>query len=120
MAKDDKSTSICRYNNSADVGRYASHHGVSAATVLYKKAWFTRKHGRCFKKAWLLLGNELDEIVRAYVFNLREGGGVVSARIVVAAARGIIKAYDKSKLGDHIRLNRPCANSCLQWMNFVQ
>ena len=39
---------------------------------------------------------------------VREGGGVITARIVMAAARGIILSYDKFKLaefGGHVELN---------------
>ena len=54
---------------------------------------------------------------------MREGGGVVSARIAVAAAKGIVKSYDKSYLaefGGHISLGVPWAYSLFRRMNFVQ
>ena len=38
----------------------------------------------------LLLGIDLDEIIQAYFMELREGGDVVFACIVVAAAQGIV------------------------------
>ena len=37
----------------------------------------------------VLLGKELDMQVQMYLKKVREGGGAVSARIVMAAARGI-------------------------------
>ena len=43
-----------------------------------------KKRGRS-----LLLGECLDLQVQKYLMKVREGGGVVSARIAVAAARGI-------------------------------
>ena len=55
-------------------------------------------------------------VVQAY---LRETGRVVSACIVVAAARGIVMAYDKFKL-EEFGGYRPWANSLLVWMKFVQ
>ena len=62
-------------------------------------------------------------VVQAYLLKLREAGHVVSACIVVAAARGIVMAYDKFKLEEfdgYIELNRPWANPLLVWMKFVQ
>ena len=58
-------------------------------------------------------------VVQAYLLKLREAGGVVSACIVVAAARGIVMAYDKFKL-EEFGGYRPWANSLLVWMKFVQ
>ena len=37
-----------------------------------------------------LLGYKLDETVQWYVKKVREGGGAVSSRIVMEAARGIV------------------------------
>ena len=39
-----------------------------------------------------LLGHDLDTQVQLYLKKVRESGGVVSARIAIAAARGIIMA----------------------------
>ena len=58
-------------------------------------------------------------VVQAYLLKLREAGGVVSACIVVAAARGIVMTYDKFKL-EEFGGYRPWANSLLVWMKFVQ
>ena len=65
-----------------------------------------KKRGRS-----LLLGDDLDEKVRLYLKNVRKGGGVVSARIAMAAARGILLSYDKY---------RYWAYSLLTRMNFVK
>lgn len=46
-----------------------------------------RKRGRP-----VLLGDRLDRMVQEYLLKLREGGGVVSARVVIGAAQGMIKA----------------------------
>ena len=71
----------------------------------------------------VLLGNELDEKVQAYLRRVRDGGGVVSARIAIAAARGILLSTDKLKLlecGGHIQLNNTWAYSLLNRMKFVK
>ena len=46
----------------------------------------------------LLLGKEMDVQVQEYVKSLRESGGVVNSRIVMAAAEGIVKSYDSNLL----------------------
>ena len=78
----------------------------------------TRKRGRR-----VLLGDDLDRKVQLYLKKVREGGGVVSARIAMAAARGIVLTCDRSMLvefGGHVELNRHWAYSLLRRMNFVQ
>ena len=71
----------------------------------------------------LLLCDDLDRKVQLYLKKVREGGGVVSAWIAMAAARGIMLTCDRSMLtefGGHVELNRPWAYSLLHRMNFVQ
>ena len=71
----------------------------------------------------MLLGTALDYKVQLYLKKVREGGGVVSAAIAMAAARGIVLTCNKSLLaefGGHIELNRFWAYSLLHRMNFVQ
>lgn len=71
----------------------------------------------------VLLGSELDSKVQQYLKKLRENGASVSARIVVAAARGIVMSYDKDMLeefGGHVRLNRHWAHSMMSRMSFVK
>ena len=46
----------------------------------------------------LLVGEELDSSIQAYINNLREVGGVVNSSIVMAAAKGIINARDPGLL----------------------
>ena len=43
----------------------------------------------------LLLGNDLDKKLQLYVKKLRESSAVVSSKVVMAAARGILKIYDR-------------------------
>ena len=47
----------------------------------------TAKRGRP-----LLLGSDIDKMVQIYLSKLREGGGAVSARIAISAAKGILLA----------------------------
>jgi hypothetical protein len=71
----------------------------------------------------LLLGQELDAKVQLYLRKLRETGGVVTSRIAMAAARGIVLKCAREKLlefGGHIELKRSWAESLLTRMNFVQ
>ena len=70
-----------------------------------------------------LLGYKLDTKVQMYLKKVTEGGGVISARIAVAAARGILLTCDKSLLIEfegHVELNRHWAYLLFQRMNFVQ
>ncbi len=63
-----------------------------------------KKRGRS-----LLLGEDIDKRVQDYFKKVREGGGVVSARIVIAVARGLLLHSDRTKLvefGGHVELNR--------------
>ena len=70
-----------------------------------------------------LLRDALDVKLQKYLQWIREEGGSVLSRIVKAAARGILLAYDKAKLtkfGGHISLSKQWAHSLLHRMNFVQ
>ena len=61
--------------------------------------------------------------VQMYLKKVREGGGVISARIAVAATRGILFTCNRSMLaeyGGHIELNVDWAYSLLHRMKFVQ
>ena len=63
----------------------------------------TKKRGRR-----VLLGDDLDWKVQLYLKKVREGRGVVSARIAMVAARGIVLTCDRSMLvefGGHVELN---------------
>ena len=67
--------------------------------------------------------DDLDQKVQLYLKKVREGGGVVSARIAMAAARGIVLTCDRSMLvefGGHVELNRHWAYSLLHRMNFFK
>ena len=71
----------------------------------------------------VLYGEALDSKVQTYLRKVREGGGVVTARIVIAAAKGIVLSCDwliLAKFGGHVRLNRHWAYSLLTCMKFVR
>ena len=71
----------------------------------------------------LLLGDDLDQKVQIYLRKVREGRGAVSARIVIAAARGILLKYNPSmlaELGGPVDLNKYWAHSVLKRMKFAQ
>ncbi len=139
--------------NRASIAKYAGQHGVtraagyfskklevniSTSTVQYirlaydreKKEKRARNEGDaitmlpCKKRGrHLFVGEIIDSQVQQYLQKFREGGGVVTARIAVAAARGILVACDRSKLaefGGHIHLSPSCGYSLLGRMNFVK
>lgn len=61
-----------------------------------------------------MLGEALDSRVQMYLKKVREGGGVVSCRIVIAAARGLVRSHNPLMLvenGGYVNLNRHWANS---------
>ena len=56
----------------------------------------------------MFVWEKIDSQVQSYLKKVRERARMVTARIAVAAARGIILACDRSKLiefGGHIDLN---------------
>ena len=78
----------------------------------------TKKRGRPF-----LLGEHDDQQLQMYLRKIRDHGGIITASVVVAAARGILMANDRSKLvefGGHIELNRHWAYHLLDRMKFVR
>ena len=65
-----------------------------------------------------LIGNDIDEQVQLYIRNIREGGGNISARVVMGAAQGILEYYGKEDLAGLV--NRQWAYSLLKRMKFVR
>ena len=76
------------------------------------------------RRRWrVLLGDDLDMKVQMYLKKVREGGGVILARIAMATARGIVLTCDRSLLvefGGHVELSKHWAYSLLHHMKFVQ
>ena len=137
----------------AEIGKYASQHGIAATARFYTRKLghsVSETTAYSLKKAYLqsvrekraadddgdvrllpikkrgrpvLLGEVLDVKVQQYLRRVREGGGVESARIAMAAARGILLAYNRSRLvefGVDVELNRQWAYSLLKRMKFVK
>lgn len=66
---------------------------------------------------------DMDTEVCDYIKNLRVAGGIVNSRIVIAAAKGIITARDKTQLfeyGGPIFLDKPWAKSILKRLGMVK
>ena len=137
----------------ADIGRYASQHGVAAAARFFSrklKRTVRETTVRSMKAAYaeetlrkrrggpggdvtvlplqkrgrpVLLGSSVDMMVQKYLKKVRDGGGAVSAKIAIAAARGILMICTKTKLvefGGYVQLNRHWAYALLKRMKFVQ
>ena len=71
----------------------------------------------------LLLGEELDKQVQAYLTSFRESGAVVNTAITMACAEGIVRSADSNMLavnGGHILITKDWAKSLLQRMGFVK
>lgn len=69
----------------------------------------------------LLLGEDLDRMVQEYMKKVREGGRVVSGKVVLAAAKGILLTCDQSKLvnyGGYVQPTMHWAYSLLKCMKF--
>lgn len=78
----------------------------------------TKKRGRP-----LLLGDTVDAQLQVYLKTIREQGGVVTASLVVAAAKGILKAIDRCSLleyGGYINPTKDWAYHFLARMQFVR
>lgn len=111
-------------------------HNISKTVVSIKKEWVKKKRAvesdddddlqmmyakKCGRQ--LLLGHDLDTKVQLYQKKVREAGGVVSARIAMAAARGILLTCSRSILaefGGHVEINRFWTYSLLHQIKFVQ
>ena len=71
----------------------------------------------------LLLGEKLDSEVKSYIRAVREGGGVVTTAIMVAAATAIVRKIDRNLLAEHrgpITITKDWAKSLLFRINFVK
>lgn len=67
----------------------------------------------------LLLGNDIDKQVQAYITYLRSGHSVVNTAIVLAVAEGIVKGIDPNLLAGHggsINLTKDWAKSLMRRM----
>ena len=70
-----------------------------------------------------LLSEDVTSDIKRYIATLRDAGGVVNTRIVLAAATGILQRKDPSILrcnGGHIDLQKSWAKYLLKKMDFVK
>ena len=61
--------------------------------------------------------------MQAYIWRVREAGGIITSSIVIAAARGLVTKHDSSLLdinGGPISLKKNWANSLLSRMGLVK
>ena len=71
----------------------------------------------------ILLGEDTERQLQLYLKKIRDQGGVVTASIAIAAARGISFSTDSSRLaefGGYIELSRQWAYHFLGKMKFVR
>ncbi len=86
--------------------------------LLSVKSLPVKKRGRP-----LLLGETLDGQVQSYIKSVREGGGVITTSITMAAASAIVKNSDRNLLAENggpISITANWAKSLLHRMNFVK
>ena len=70
-----------------------------------------------------MLGEETDKKVQLYLIAVRNSGGGVSARLAMAAAKGLMLALNRGALaqyGGHVNITRHWAYSLFHRMKFVQ
>ena len=63
----------------------------------------------CKQGCPLLLGEEMDVQVQAYISELRANGYLVNTAIVIATGQGIVKDYDSNLLsenGSHLKIRQ--------------
>ena len=87
-------------------------------TDLSVKSLPSKKRGRP-----LLLGEKMDKEVKSYICAVREGGGVVTTAIAMAAATAIVRGHDRNLLienGGSIAITKTWGKSLLQRMGFVK
>ena len=71
----------------------------------------------------VMLGEDLDKKLQLYVKKAREGGGVITARILSTAARGVLVACERLRLVEfwgHVQLNQSWTYSLFERMKFVK
>ena len=135
----------------AMIGKRAAEHGVAATVCHYIKDFPNLKENtvRDWRKAYrlelkkrvrngsegitelplkkrgrpLLLGEQLDKQLQAYLTSFRESGAVVNTAIAMACAEGIVRSADSNLLavnGGHILITKDLAKNMLRRMGFVK
>ena len=137
----------------AEIGKRAAEHGVAATARYYNKRFpgISESSVRTWRNAYttelkkkrregsenltveslpekkrgrpLLLGEELEMQVRAYLTALCENGAVVNTAIAIGCAEGIVKSKDSNLLasnGGHIALSKHWGKHFLTRMGYVK
>ena len=71
----------------------------------------------------LVLGKKLDNAVQEYILKLRERGCPINTHLIIAAARGIAQAMDRTRLAEYggsATLTTSWAKSLLKRMNLLR
>ena len=124
------------------ISKYTAENGVGAAVKKFKgcigdsapppnwknticdwKNLYLRELDRKRRGRPLLLGEQLDKQVQAYITQLRSAGGVVNTPIVIAMGIGIVESHDANLLasnGGHVDLGKDWAKSIMRRMNLVK
>ena len=71
----------------------------------------------------LMLGEDLDKQVRAYLAALQENGAVVNTAITIASAKGVVKCFNSNLLDcnrGHISLTKHWVKYLMERMGFVK
>ena len=123
-----------------EIGKHASENGNSSAQCHFKSKFPDLEEStvRSFKKKYLvgvargenvtsipskktgrpLTLGKIDGDVQSYIKSLRAAGTPIPAPVVIAAAKGIVQARDRTLLADHggsILLNQSWAVSLMRW-----
>ena len=124
--------------NAKAVKKFKATHDIGESTVrLLKKKYLEelRKHVPCteFEEVKslpghkrgrkVMLGEELDGKVQSYVKALRAAGTPIGSSVVMAAAEGLVRAYDRTILveyGGHISITKSWVMSLLGRMGYVK
>ena len=124
--------------NAKAVKKFKAMHHVGESTVrLFKKKYLEEVQKRtpgtelevvkripkhnCGRK--VMLGKELDSKIQSYVKALHAAGTPIGSSVVMAAAEGLVRAYDRTMLeeyGGHVAITKSWAMSLLGRMGYVK
>ena len=134
----------------ASIGKYASIHGAPSASATFTRELgvkICKLSVNCIKTKYLkrqcekdddeelislphktrgrplVLGDYIEKQLQLYVKKIQQQGGVVTASVVVAAARGVMMAYNHPQLAEfgwHMVLTSTWAYHFLHRMKFVK
>ena len=149
--KKRKYTTTFMPEDRAAIGKYAAENGTAKAVKKFKAThdvgestvrWFKKKYLEEVQKRApgteleevkslpghkrgrnVMLGEELDGKIQSYVKALRTAGTPTGSSVVMAAAEGLVKAYDRTILveyGGQVAITKSWAMSLLGRMGYVK